>query len=238
MMPNGDQAQLAVEHDDMRELETPAERHEAAKPSLAGLGNLALYQIQDDLMQLLGLAEEPDLDPESKAAIDQQISAYFMAQVRKVDGIAVAVRACRSAAAEVRAERARLDAILEAWEARERRIKDNAMYAMQAHGVRVLETPKNKLRIQGNGGVEPLFVDEKREVDEFHDITVTLTICQWCDLVKAGLAAEVLTESQAVEFERRFPSFPSNERIRGALTRGNKVPGAQLLTRGQHLRVE
>lgn len=220
------------------QLETTAARSEAAKPYLEGLAKLSLYQIEDNLMELLALSEEKDLEPEAAVAIELQVASYFLAEVRKVDRIVAAIRKCQSAAEECRKESARLASVAVAWEMREKRIKDNSKYAMQTHGVRVIETPQHKLRICGNGGLKPLFVDSQRDVDEFHDIAVTMNLPQWCDMVKAAVQAGVLTEKEASVMEHRFPSFPNNDRIREALTRGETVPGAKLLDRGEHLRCE
>lgn len=205
---------------------------------MSAISALPLYKIESDLMELLALAEEPDLEPEAKEAIDKQIAEYFGAEVSKTDRVAGAIRRCQSALAEVKGEIARLEGIADAWVSREKRIKDNALRAMQDHGVRVLETPTSKLLIQGNGGLHPLYVDPEREVDEFHEITVTLSLPVWCDMVKAAIEAQVITERYASELEKKHPSFPNNELIRQTLNRGLLVPGARLLPRGEHLRVK
>jgi hypothetical protein len=194
------------------------------------LGSLSLYQIEDDLMQLLALAEDPELDPEAKGAIDHEISKYFLAQVRKVDGIAGAVRKCRSAATEVRAEILRLQAIQDAWEARERRIKENAMYAMKTHGVKVLETAKNKLRIQGNGGLQPLDVFSEVEVpDEHKNVTLKFSAADYRKLWPHIVNMALSPIEKTVEVD--------GTRLRAALKLA-PVNGARLLERSEHLRVE
>lgn len=205
---------------------------------MSTLATLPLYKIESELLELLALAEEHDLDPEAKEAVEKQISDYFSAEVRKVDGIAGAIHRCDSALAEIGEEIRRLRKIEDAWEARMDRIKACTLRAMQDHGIRVLETATNKLTVCGNGGKQPLYVDPERESDEYCDVTVTLPLTVWCEMVKAAVQSQVITEGYAGALNSGTVVAPNNELIRQALSRGQAVPGASLLPRGEHLRVK
>ncbi len=205
---------------------------------MSTLATLPLYKIETELLELLALAEEPDLSPASKEEVEYQIAAYFTAEIRKVDGIAGAIHHEASAIAEIEDEIRRLKRLLDAREARLERIKGCTLRAMQDHGIRVLETPTNKLTVCGNGGKQPLDVDPERGADEYCDVTVTLPLPVWCDIVKAAVQARVITEGYAGALNSGIVVAPNNELIRKALSRGQVVPGASLLPRGEHLRVK
>lgn len=192
---------------------------------------LPLYAIESELMELLALAEEPDLEPEAKEAIDQQIQAYVAAQIRKVDGIAATIRRCKSNAAIAREEAARITAMADAWEAREKRIKENALWAMQAHNVRLLETPTNKLRVQGHGGLEPLEIENENALPtSVFTATVRMPWPKWMELLNS-------LKEHNISFPFSASGELDNTALREALKRG-PVAGARLLPRGSHLRVE
>lgn len=196
--------------------------------------NLALYQIEQRLSELLDLRNqaEEDGDAEALAIIDKQFEEYFLREVKKVDGICHALQAFESAADIADAESARLSMRAKNLRAQHDRIKAATLKAMQDHGVRVLETPTNKLRVQANGGKEPLEVTAVS--DKFQDCIVKLPQLLWRAILREipGLLLE------EVGHNSRETQEPNGERIREALRRGEEVPGAKLLPRGFHLRVE
>ena len=185
---------------------------------------LPLFQIEVELLELLTLAEDSTLTPQELSVIDTQISVYMSAEVRKVDGIAGTIRHCLRAAEEC----ARIAAMGSMWEARAKRIKDSAMRAMQAHGVKTLETPTNKLTVCGNGGLQPLEVyDETQVPDTYKTVTVTMSVAEWESV------RDVLTE----EYKAGLYEV-SGQSVRKELDANRPVPGTRLLERGSHLRVK
>lgn len=201
---------------------------------------VSLYHVESELIELMTMADNDDLTPEERVAVEAQIAEYITAEVRKVDGVAAAVRICQRNAAIAKEEAERISKHAVAWEAREKRIKESALRAMVENDVTQLQTATNKLRVQGNGGLEPLEVDGVTESGEtfdqpldsvsiqFQEITVTLPLQQWIEL-----GVEMATPSHG--YRQKYSV--NNWELRQALTRG-PVEGAQLLPRGKHLRVE
>lgn len=199
-----------------------------AQPSVAQPA-LTLFSIEQQLQELLAFAETAET-PEEKAAAQAEIDKYVAAQVRKVDGIAHAVRTCQAWAEKAAVEADRLQRLAKSWSARADQIKTSAIRAMEAHGVRVLETPTSRLRVCGNGGVQPMEVDESRVPEAFKDVTVRIDMAAFKWLL--SLLSQYRDCLQTVKFETRLDD------VRKALLAGHEVPGARLLERGKHLRVE
>jgi hypothetical protein len=181
---------------------------------------------------------------------------------RKVDGIAATLRECEARAAIAAEEAKRLAKRAESWLARFQRIKASTLRAMQTHGVTKLETPTNRLRIQANGGKEPLDVYAPSELaPELLRGTLDISGSDY-----AALCAFLAQFRAPSELLPVMPVFnPDNDAIRAALkgrvvcpeckgildvsagcktcengsgTVPASVPGARLLPRGEHLRVE
>lgn len=207
-------------------------------PTSAGL---SLYQIERELDELLDLRDEAAGDgalPAELAAIDKQIAGYFSREVRKVDGIAHAINTYlnMAEAADKEADRMKQRAI--ALEARANQIKHASLYAMQAHGITKLETPTNRLRVKKNGGKEPLYVDPERASDEYTDVTVKLPWRIWISLCAIEESTHFSVHGLDATVTFQLDLSTNQDRIREALRRGESVPGAKLLPRGVHLRVE
>lgn len=197
---------------------------------------VSLYHVESELIELMTMADNDDLTPEERVAVEAQIAEYITAEVHKVDGIAAAVRICQHNAAIAKEEAERIAKHAAAWEAREKRIKESALRAMVENGVTQLQTATNRLRVQGNGGLEPLEVDGVTESGEtfdqplttvpvrFQEITVTLPLEEWLELATASHG-----------YRKQYSV--NNGELRQALKRG-PVEGAQLLPRGKRLRVE
>lgn len=146
------------------------------------------------------------------------------------------------------------------------RIKAATLRAMQDHGVRVLETPTNKLRVQANGGKEPLEITDLVPA-ELTDLRIKIPedlwqlVCQeisenapllerLCeevpevrepngDRIRAALKQQVpCSECAANAIDADHAANPGCLRCEGRGTIPNTVPGAKLLPRGFHLRVE
>jgi hypothetical protein len=197
--------------------------------------NLALYQIESRLSELLEMrnaAVEDEASPEVLAAIDEQFAQYFAREVKKVDGICHALCAFEDAADQAELEADRIAERAKRLRLQYDRIKAATLKAMQDHGVRVLETPTNKLRVCGNGGLEPLEVTSVGL--EYQDCVVALPAVLWGEIMRE-IPGHLLGEV-ALGYNNGTLQ-PSGGRIRAALKRGEEVPGAKLLPRGFHLRV-
>lgn len=213
---------------------TGALSREMAKPE--PLPPLSLYHIESDLQELLECREEAEAGgslPEELSVIDERIRQYALAEVKKVDGIAMAMRSCMAFAEECEKEAARLTTMAKRHRSRLERIKASALWAMSALGITKLSTPKSALRVQGNGGVEPL---------EVYDATVLPESCRQYTVTMSGMAYRFIKDlcagaPQAIGVLEEAKAAPCTALIRAAL-RDSEVPGVRLLPRGSHLRVD
>jgi hypothetical protein len=204
--------------------------------------NLALYQIEQRLAELLELRNiaAEDGDTEALEAIDKQFEEYFLREVKKIDGICHALHAFEQAACAAEIEATRMKNRANYLMAQRDRIKAATLKAMQDHGVRVLETPTNKLRVQANGGLEPMEVSGIEELpSELLTVIARVPESVWVDVLEITEAfGDYATYSVLEKASAIAKTEPNSEAIRQALKRGEEVPGAKLLPRGVHLRIE
>ncbi len=139
---------------------------------------LSLVEIESSLHQLLDQWQEAP--PEQVEQIEALIREHLELEVKKVDGIrrylsfaSTQVDAAKAEAA-FQLERARL------WEARADRLKAFVMEVMKGWGRSKLEGSTGPLRIQGNGGKQPVIVTDLALVpDELCRRTVTMPESVW-----------------------------------------------------------
>ncbi len=229
--------------------------------------NLTLSAIESTLSQLLDLRDQAETEGNSEAVtvIDQQIQEYFVVEVKKVDSIANAYRTFAHYGATARAEAERLHDRARKFEKVCERIKAWAQYAMERNDKKRLDSPLNTLRVQANGGLQPLEVYDPMAVPlEMKQVTITMRASDWMWLKECG---DIDTHACTREYSERVE--PDSEAIRDALKKRHKcpecdgvpfhpqkpgkgycarcegkgdipdtVPGARLLERGRHLRIE
>jgi hypothetical protein len=239
------------------------------------MSSLSLYTIEDALLQLLEAREElraeiaadpmhPDIDADAHgvrvsaaaaelAEVEKALAEYVTREVRKVDGIHNYLWSAKVAYEAAREESAR-------FAERARRIKDSSDRLKQlccdvlaAAGKKRLDgTGGRYLLRKGNGGLQPLQVQEDVLPEELVDVTVRLPLNEWRALAARGIGVD---RGKIVARE------PANDRIRAALQEPCKrcggigerpevgpdpcidcngtgkatVPGARLLERGEHL---
>ena len=230
--------------------------------------SLTLYEIEKELVELLELREEATAEgalPDELALIDKQIAEYMTREVKKVDGVANAVRIYRYAAYQDLAEARRLTERANMWNARAQRVKEAALYVMGSLGLTKLETPRNTLRIQKNSGLEPLEVPILENLPwRYRTVTVEIPWDDWASLpwqVDAKKNAVLKSQGysntsirEALKQRVKCPECEGNGKSSSALSgapAGERcprcegkgtvpatVPGARLLPRGEHLRIE
>jgi hypothetical protein len=192
---------------------------------------LSLYQIEWDLQQLADLRElaESEGDSEALKVIDQQLAQYLTAEAAKVTSYVGLIRAREATVLQCAGELERIRYIQKQAQADIDRLKQTAMEVMNRFGVRELKaTPGGGLRIQGNGGLQALETDPDVP-DEYAVITLKLTATQ-----VVAIQTQMPKALEGCTFAKREWD---TERIREALKRGESVPGAKLLPRGQHVKV-
>lgn len=232
--------------------------------------SLSLFEVEHGIQELMDMrdaAVDEGAPPDELAVIDQTIAEYFQKEVRKVNGIAHAITTYEAAAQIAKDEVERIQAHARRLQGRADRIRENALKAMQAFGVKKLETPTHRLSVCGNGGIEPLDIGRDLLRPGYLLASVELDMEDW------QAAMDAILEAGLVHIHTRMQStmtnpIPYNAAIRQALkqrvtcpeckgigadynnwaaipcprcegkgTIPNTVPGAQLLPRGEHLRV-
>lgn len=192
----------------------------------------SLFTIEGAIVSLFELRAEAEAegDAEQLAVLDKEIDAWVKQEIRKVDSIAGYIRECELRAETEKAEAARHADRSAMWQARADRVRQSSLEAMAAYGVKAVETPQNTMRVQGNGGVEPLEVTDMTTLpDTYKRITVTMPLEAWKSLVEDTWAAGEVTSKGRIEADRTL--------IQQCLKHGVKIDGAKLLDRGFHLRL-
>jgi hypothetical protein len=202
---------------------------------------LTLYDIESKLAELLAIEASIMEDTEihegdrslALAAVDREIEEYFAREVKKVDNIALAIRTYQAAADEAGKEAERIRQRALRLQATADRIKASTLSALAGHGIKRVETPTNVLRIQGNGGLAPLVIDDPAKLPaRLTTVEVTIDAELW-DHFKATVYADAFNQRKRV---RETLPTPDNERIRAAIAEGEEV-SAHLGERGVHLRL-
>ena len=221
--------------------------------------SISLYNIESALQALVEEREiaESEGDAEAVKVIDLLLTEWAQREVKKVDGVAEAIRAYRLAGEVERAESQRHAERAQRFEATVERIKAHALQAMKVHCVTKLETPNNTLTVCGNGGLQPLQVDELELDWEWFNITVTMPCSMWQTLTVGGLPSIDKTAKLSPDTERIREALKQRvvcpkchgtsthveikdpcPRCGGAGTIPQTIPGARLYPRGEHLRVK
>lgn len=108
---------------------------------------MTLYELTDELMELLELAEDPDTDPEALEGSLESVSGLFE---EKADGYAKIIRQLNAEAEMVDAEIQRLKAKKDALKKNAERIKQSLQAAMIATEKRKFKTPFFTFSIRKN----------------------------------------------------------------------------------------
>lgn len=131
----------------------------------------------DELRAHREQAVEEGAPPDELAAIDKAIDVILSAEVmgRKADGICATRQSWKDNAAQARAVKENAAAHEKYWNARADWLDDRTLSAMQTHGVTRIETATNRLRVQGNGGLQALDTDLDLLPEGVLDYTFTFT---------------------------------------------------------------
>jgi len=194
----------------------------------------SLYRIEATLAELEQVRKEAEAegDTQALAVIDQQIAAYLSKEHEKLDSYCELMRKQDDVDKLCTAEARRLlDRATSARRFREK-LKELAMYAMNAIGTRVLESRLNKLRIQANGGVAPLEVNMAVLPTVYKTVTVRMPLGLWGEMLSAFADDPRFDRVKAGEPEA------DNALIRDMLKANADVQGVRELDRGEHLRLE
>ena len=227
------------------------------------VNQLSLYRIETELAELgtlLGEAtarlEEVDLSDEMRAeaqaeveACEVEIRAYLTAEKAKVDSVAGFIRYLESSAVRVKAEEDRLYGYRKRLEALKDRIKDAALYVLQATDQKRLEGQYSRIRRQANP-VSVEVTDRLAVPASYQKIGIRMTLSDWMAALEAlpWLAGKFSYDGEAtldvaaiksvlLKAEQATANAPDTL-AEGILSTIQAVPGARLNRSKEHLRVE
>ncbi len=166
-----------------------------------------------------------------RAEINDNIARLSAELLTKTDSLAGVIRRMDSDETVLKAEEERLRTKRHAIVAARDTLKAYAVKTMVEHDIKVLKTPLNTIKVQANGGVQPLVVNDGELSPEYKTATVKLPLNEWQDLM--------------VQFPeaRLIGAEPNGPKIREALAaedspaRQALAKAAKLEPRGVHLRL-
>lgn len=130
-----------------------------------------IYDLTNEYINLLALAEDPDVDLEELSSAMEEISGEIE---DKADGYAFVVQRINSDIDFISAEIKRLQDRKKAFEARAERIKETLMKSMNAIGRKKIQTATHTFTVSKNGGKIPvvisLFATANDVPDEFRNV--------------------------------------------------------------------
>lgn len=194
----------------------------------------ALLAVQDDPEAVDARNEIPVVEAEIRAC-DGLICDYLKREVKKVDGIAFAVKEY-TAKSEAKAKAAaELKASADRDAETAKRIKAMVLEVMQEFGEKKLPGRLFTITRQGNGGQQALTIAQPDLItDLYRTVTVTIPLMTWREIVQRAnegiLAGRLLTTAVTDGFD--------NSRLRATLKDGDGVPGAKLEPLGEHIRIK
>jgi hypothetical protein len=178
--------------------------------------SLTLWTMEESLLQLVAAREDAAADMEISEderrdrlqVIDTALADYIRQEITKVDNVRSYLMHCKLMAEAARAERAAMEARVRIWEARESRLKGICISALDAADKKRVEGKTGSLSVRGNGGLQPLVVDQPEMVPD--------EVCVWVGTVGPAVWERIqmlAITDPATKLERQ----PSNAAIREAL---------------------
>lgn len=236
---------------------------DALKPFVEPLPPMVLHQISAELAALQQAREEAEDEgalPDTLKTFDVEIQRYVDAQLTKGDGIAHVIHAEEDAELAADREIERVTKIRNRHRARKERIKTMALYTMQTYNVKSI----NRLSRRLAGGKQTLEADLGILPDQYQNVSVKMPLTLWRALVpvvaeadlcriyernpqreadneriRAALAQSVLCPECKGDFATQLAMTGwICPRCENKGTIPQSVPGARLLPRSEHLRVE
>lgn len=217
---------------------------------------LSLFHIEQTLVDLMAMRDEPDLQPEEREAIEGQITEYVLQHVAKVDHVRGYLKQCEMFILAAKAEAQAQLTFAARWEARRDSLKALVKGAMETFGKKRLEGQTGAFSLRGNGGKQPVVIDNPELVpDEYCVYEIALPGrhwelfslwsnqaelgYEWKRVPRASLIESALQKACSVCVARS--SITSTSVVVCAACGGSGrqgVPGAHLEPRGSHVRVE
>lgn len=201
--------------------------------------NRTFYDIADTLaayhetLAMMDAEATTPPNPSERLAADREevliaIEALGVQLLQKAENIVGVITRQKAELALLKEEEERIHGRRLAVEKANAWLKEYVIRAMGQMGTTLMRTPKATLRIQGNGGIEPLEITGPVD-PEYLDIDVRMRLDHYQGIRDhlADIDVDILREG--------IPE-PNQQRIREALAAGEEVENARLVARGVHLR--
>lgn len=114
-----------------------------------------IYDLTNEYINLLAMAEDPDVDIEELSSAMEEISGEIE---DKADGYAFVVQRINSDIDSISAEIKRLQERKKTFESRAERIKETLMKSMNAIGRKKIQTANHTFTVAKNGGKIPVVI--------------------------------------------------------------------------------
>jgi Siphovirus Gp157 len=213
----------------MGTLAQPSEEVSVTRPSFWQIADDLAAYTETLLMVEAEIETEANVEPRSDTlqCLDEQrvevlasIDRLGAELATKTDSIAGVLRRLDSDAAMQREEAERMAAKAKASERAAAWLKEYVIKTMDEHGWKHLKTPRNTLAIRGNGGVQPLVIDDPEKIPDAQCyVEGKIQADFWADIVawleKTGYNVKSKFDTRwQLGFTNRVPS---NTLIREAL---------------------
>jgi Siphovirus Gp157 len=206
----------------------------SAVPVLSERDPRSLFDLDDELIELMDRAEEAAEAGAIPEELLQETNEYLEAFRTKLDRIAGYWRWQESIAGICGEEAERLAARKRAAEGRIIRLKDMLMYFMMSRGLKKLEGEKASIGLQANG-MASLVVDDPLQIEErFFESNIRFTKTEAREIL-ACLAEGELRRKLECALARADWEINASA-VRFAITNNLPVAGARLV-KGHHLRL-
>lgn len=147
--------------------------------------SLTLYDLEKRLVELMDLWSDTELEQDHRDQIAMEIKAYLEAEISKVDGIRGYLRHCEVIENALREEATAQLERAKQWKTRRERLKEYCVEVMGMIGATKLEGRTGVLAVRGNGGKQPVTIDNAEMIPE--------EFCCWEGMV-TGVAVKALLE--------------------------------------------
>jgi hypothetical protein len=121
---------------------------------------VSLYAITNEISDIIdALLEGGQTEADANAALEEHLAGLDAALEDKAEGYASVIQELALRAKARKDEASRIRALAEADEAVADRLKKRLKEAMETTGKQVIDTPRFKLSVAGNGGKQPLVIE-------------------------------------------------------------------------------
>jgi hypothetical protein len=121
---------------------------------------MSLYAIQNEISDIIdALLEGGQTEADANAALEEHLAGLDAALEDRAEAYASVIQELALRAKARKDEAARIRALAEADEAVADRLKKRLKEAMETTGKQVIDTPRFKLSVAGNGGKQPLVIE-------------------------------------------------------------------------------